>query len=126
VAVESANQDLINPDLFGNDAGEDELPEVLNGYFLEKQEFHAFFNADTRLAFVRSRKGIGKSALLRQVYFRRSNLNEGELLIYVKASDLVAMQEVDTSSPTSVTVGAATTTLTAPRPARDPGRTRHL
>jgi hypothetical protein len=99
------NQDLINPDLFGNDAGEDEIPEVLDSYFFEKPEFAPFFDDTKRLAFVRSRKGMGKSALLRQVYFRRSHLNEGELLIYIKASDLVAMQEVDSSSPSSLTHG---------------------
>jgi hypothetical protein len=99
------NPDLINPDLFGNDAGEDEIPEVLDSYFLEKPEFSPFFDSAKRLAFVRSRKGMGKSALLRQVYFRRSHLNEGEILIYIKASDLVAMQDVDSSSPATLTHG---------------------
>jgi hypothetical protein len=99
------NPDLINPDLFGNDAGEDELPEVLNSYFLDKADFAPFFNLDTRLGFVRSRKGLGKSALLRQVFYKRESLKEGELLIYVKASDLVAMQEVDGSSPATLTHG---------------------
>jgi hypothetical protein len=47
------NPDLINPELFGNEAGEDEVPEVLNSYFLEKPEFHPFFSASTRLQFVR-------------------------------------------------------------------------
>lgn len=99
------NPDLINPDLFGNDAGEDEIPEVLDSYFLEKPEFSPFFDPTKRLAFVRSRKGMGKSALLRQVYFRRSHLDEGELLIYIKASDLIAMQDIDSSSPASLTHG---------------------
>jgi hypothetical protein len=101
----SRNPDLINPELFGNDAGEDEVPEVLNSYFLDKPDFHPFFSVNTRLQFVRSRKGMGKSALLRQGVFRRQNLNHGELLIYVKASDLIAMQEIDTSSPATLTHG---------------------
>ena len=91
-------QDLINPDLFGNDAGEDEHPEVLNSYFLEKQEFLPFFSTERKLGFVRSRKGMGKSALLREALYRRQLLNEGELLLYVKASDLIALQAVDPSS----------------------------
>jgi hypothetical protein len=99
------NPDLINPELFGNDAGEDEIPEVLDSYFLEKPEFHPFFNEATRLNFVRSRKGLGKSALLRQVFFRRQKLGKGELLVYVKASDLIALQEIDSSSPASLTHG---------------------
>ncbi len=98
-------QDLINPDLFGNDAGEDEHPEVLNSYFIEKQEFFPFFSPDRKLGFVRSRKGMGKSALLREGLYRRQQSNEGELLLYVKASDLIALQEVDTSSPGALVHG---------------------
>ena len=98
-------QDLINPDLFGNDAGEDEHPEVLNSYFLEKQEFSLFLAIDRKLGFVRSRKGMGKSALLREAMYRRQLANEGELLLYVKASDLIALQEVDSSSPDSLVHG---------------------
>jgi hypothetical protein len=94
-------QDLINPALFGNDAGEDEPLEVLNSYFLKKPEFDHLFDTNTRLAFVRSRKGIGKSALLRQALFRRQSANEGELILYVKASDLIALQEIDHSSPSA-------------------------
>ncbi|MGA9528187.1 MAG: hypothetical protein WBS24_08735 [Terriglobales bacterium] len=98
-------QDLINPDLFGNDAGEDEHPEVLNSYFFEKPEFLSFFNPDRRLGFVRSRKGMGKSALLREALYRRKLSNEGELLLYVKASDLIALQVVDISSPAALVHG---------------------
>jgi hypothetical protein len=99
------NPDLINPELFGNDAGEDEIPEVLDSYFLEKPDFQPFFDVSTRLNFVRSRKGLGKSALLKQAFYRRQKLNEGELLVYVKASDLIAMQEIDGSSPATLTHG---------------------
>ena len=98
-------QDLINPYLFGNDAGEDEHPEVLNSYFLEKQEFQPFFNLGRNLAFVRSRKGMGKSALLREAMYRRQLADEGELLLYVKASDLIALQEIDSSSPGALVHG---------------------
>ena len=97
--------DLANPYLFGNDAGEDEHPEVLNSYFLEKQDFQPFFNSDNRLGFVRSRKGMGKSALLKQVEFRRTRENVGELMLYVKASDLIALQEIDSSSPAALVHG---------------------
>lgn len=98
-------QDLINPDLFGNDAGEDEHPEVLNSYFFEKQEFLPFFSLDRKLVFVRSRKGMGKSALLREAMYRRQLADDGELLLYVKASDLIALQEVDSSSPGTMVHG---------------------
>jgi len=98
-------QDLINPALFGNDAGEDEPLDVLNSYFIYKNEFDPFFDPNLRLAFVRSRKGVGKSALLRQLQFSRQRANEGELVLYVKASDLMALQEVDTTSPGSLIYG---------------------
>ena len=92
-------QDLLNPALFGNDAGEDEPPHVLASYFLDKPEFDSFFNPQTRVAFVRSRKGMGKSALLRQALFRREERAEGELLLYVKATDLVTPHPFNTETP---------------------------
>jgi hypothetical protein len=98
-------QDLVNAELFGNDAGEDEDPDVLNSYFVEKQEFQPFLSENIKLGFVRSRKGMGKSALLRQAMFRQIAKNAGELLIYVKASDLIALQDVDTSSPAALVHG---------------------
>ena len=78
---------------------------MLNSYFLEKQEFQPFFNLGRNLVFVRSRKGMGKSALLREAMYRRQLADEGELLLYVKASDLIALQDVDSSSPGSLVHG---------------------
>jgi hypothetical protein len=98
-------QDLTNPALFGNDAGEDESLDVLNSYFLFKPEFKQFFDENVRLAFVRSRKGIGKSALLRQLQFNRQQANVGEVILYVKASDLMALQEIDSSTPSALIYG---------------------
>lgn len=101
----STRQDLIAPDLFGNEAGDDEDLEVLDSYFLEKPEFEQFFSAKTRLAFVRSRKGVGKSALLKQSLFRRMKSGSDELLIYLKASDLIALQDVAAKSPDELVYG---------------------
>jgi hypothetical protein len=98
-------QDLINPDLFGNDAAEDEPLDVLDSYFIYKEQSAPFFDPKVRLAFVRSRKGIGKSALLRQAQFKRQTADEGEIVIYLKASDLMALQDVDTSSPSTLIRG---------------------
>ncbi|QRN97014.1 hypothetical protein JRI60_50020 [Archangium violaceum] len=103
-----ANQmrtDLAAPELFGNEAGEDEPPEVLSSYFLEKGEFVRFFSPEQRVAFVRSRKGMGKSALLRETLYRRQRANQGELLLYIKASDLVAAQETKSESPADLIYG---------------------
>jgi len=98
-------RDLANPELFGNEAGEDEELEVLNSYFVEKEDFERFFSPSNRVAFVRSRKGVGKSALLKQTLFRRRMANAGELLIYLKSSALVAMQEVRSDSPDDLVFG---------------------
>ncbi len=89
---------LINQDLFGNEAGDDEDIEVLNSYFLSKPEFDRFFSHENRLAFVRSRKGMGKSALLRQALFRGESNNSDEIHLYLKASDLMALQEAKSTS----------------------------
>jgi hypothetical protein len=97
--------DLTNPALFGNDAGEDEPLEILNSYFLGKPQFDNFFDSGTRLSFVRSRKGMGKSTLLRQLLYTRRSQNQGELLIYVKASDLMALQSIDPSTASSLVHG---------------------
>lgn len=56
--------DLNNPELFGNEAGEDEDKKRLNDYYLEKEENKLFHDSNRSLEFVRARKGVGKSALL--------------------------------------------------------------
>lgn len=101
----STRQDLISPDLFGNEAGDDEDLEILDSYFLEKPEFDQFFSPKTRLAFARSRKGVGKSALLKQSLYRRMKSGNDELLIYLKASDLIALQDIKATSPDELVYG---------------------
>ncbi len=101
----STRQDLIAPDLFGNEAGDDEELEILDSYFLYKPEFDPFFSPKTRLAFVRSRKGVGKSALLKQSLSRRLKSGSEDLMIYLKASDLIALQDVAAQSPDELVYG---------------------
>ena len=55
---------LDDPDLFGNDAGEDEDERLLLSYFVEQPAFAAFLDPARRLWFATGRKGTGKSALL--------------------------------------------------------------
>lgn len=98
-------RDLIDPELFGNEAGDDEDIRILNGYFLNKPEFERFYSPSNRLAFVRSRKGVGKSALLKQTLYERQKLGSTEILIDLKASDLIAMQEVEGDSPAELIYG---------------------
>ncbi len=98
-------RDLADPELFGNEAGEDEDAVVLDSYFIRKPEFERFYNARNRLAFVRSRKGMGKSALLTHTNYQRQLADEGDLLIYIKASDLLALQTVKGESPSELIYG---------------------
>lgn len=98
-------RDFVAAELFGNEAGDDEDLEVLNSYFLDKAEFDSFYSPDCKLSFIRSRKGVGKSALLKQTLYRRQKAHGDELLIYVKASDLIALQDVKTDNPAALVYG---------------------
>ncbi|WP_139834972.1 P-loop ATPase, Sll1717 family [Pseudomonas sp. B35(2017)] len=98
-------RDLADPELFGNEAGEDEDEEILDSYFLDKQEFEKFYAPQKRLAFVRSRKGMGKSTLLKQTLYRRQKNNPEELVISVKASDLFALQDTPGASSSEMIYG---------------------
>lgn len=98
-------RDLADPELFGNEAGEDEDAAVLDSYFLKKPEFDRFYSPRSKIGFVRSRKGMGKSALLTHTQYRRQVANEGELLIFVKASDLFALQTTKGDSPAELIFG---------------------
>lgn len=98
-------RDLTDPELFGNEAGEDEDIEILDSYFLNKPEFDRFSSERTKLGFVRSRKGMGKSTLLVQTQANRLKNHSNELSIYVKASDLFAIQDIKSESPAELVYG---------------------
>lgn len=98
-------RDLADPELFGNEAGEDEDEEILDSYFLDKEEFDRFYSPQKRLAFVRSRKGMGKSTLLKQTLYKRQKTNPDELVIHVKASDLFALQDTPGQSSAEMIYG---------------------
>ncbi|MEX0178931.1 MULTISPECIES: P-loop ATPase, Sll1717 family [unclassified Stenotrophomonas] len=103
--IEARLAELTDPELFGNEAGDDEDPEVLAGYFLDKAAFKPFYSDSQRLQFVRSRKGIGKSSLLKRTYYERRRQKEAGLCIYVKASDLIALQDVRGETPDEMIYG---------------------
>lgn len=98
-------RDFLSAELFGNEAGDDEDLEVLDSYFLDQIEFESFYSPDCKLSFARSRKGVGKSALLKQTLYRRQKADSNELLIYVKASDLIALQDVKSDTPAALVYG---------------------
>lgn len=91
------NRDLLSRDLFGNDAGEDENKERLNDYYFYKNDLSPFLDKDNNLQFVRARKGMGKSALIN--YMSYSMKNDKDILITLKASELLDIQDLESSNP---------------------------
>jgi hypothetical protein len=76
-------------DLWGNLAGDDEEIEVLDHCFVDKAElFGTFRSSSVPLRIVRSRKGMGKSALLRKVAHEKRGSSQ-DLVIELSGSDLV-------------------------------------
>ncbi|MDO4640847.1 MAG: hypothetical protein Q4A84_03970 [Neisseria sp.] len=78
--------------LWGNEAADDERPEILNSYFVRqhKDDWDDFFNLDdVRYSIARARKGMGKSALLAECAYRNKD-NDKYLVINIKGSDLIA------------------------------------
>mgnify|MGYP000905324185 CR=1 FL=1 len=54
----------LNDDIFGNEAGEDEDPKILEKYFVTTPKFNKFFDFERKISVVNAKKGMGKSALL--------------------------------------------------------------
>lgn len=85
-------EDFLDEALFGNEAGEDEDKERLISYYLEKPENEVFFSPKRPLAFVRARKGVGKSALLNYAYYKLEQKNPESIYISIKAADLISIK----------------------------------
>lgn len=70
------NINLIDKELFGNEAGEDEKIEILNSYYIERDDLQDFNDPNVRLSVVSARKGMGKSSLLSRLDYRLRNSEE--------------------------------------------------
>ena len=84
--------------LWGNEAADDEDRELLNSYFVTQPEWEEFFDVTRPLSIARARKGMGKSALLRECAFR-SETNDKVIAIEIKGSDLVAQKNFTSKTP---------------------------
>lgn len=84
--------------LWGNEAADDEDPEILNSYFVSRPEWREFFEPETGLSIARARKGMGKSALLSECAFRLT-ARTSDLVILIKGADLAAQREFKILSP---------------------------
>lgn len=63
--------DIFDPSTFGSDSADAEKAEELNHYFVEFPEYDRFISADEEFLIARARKGVGKSALLKQAGFKK-------------------------------------------------------
>lgn len=98
-ALETGFLDLGDDSLFGNEAGEEEDPEILSSYFLSQGEFSRFLSHQNRIAFARARKGMGKSALLSKLAYDLSLLTSGPLVVKATGADLTALGEFSSADP---------------------------
>jgi len=83
--------DFTDGALFGNDAGEDELPDVLNSYFVDQNAFRPFLNRKNTFQVARSRKGMGKSALLSKLAYDLRQEENAPIVISATGANLLAI-----------------------------------
>lgn len=85
--------DLKDKNLFGNEAGEDEDPKVLNSYFIDHEDFEDFFDKSRKLSIVSARKGMGKSALLSRLEHKLQHEEAygNPIIVRVKGNDLLGL-----------------------------------
>lgn len=87
--------DLTDSDLFGNDAGEDEDPEILAAYFVESEAYKRFYDRGGKLHVARARKGMGKSALLAKFAYELRSKQSQPLVIQVTGADFVGFEGIE-------------------------------
>jgi hypothetical protein len=90
--------DITDPELWGNEAADDEDPETLDSYFVDQPTFRPFFDSSVRLSIARARKGLGKSALLRLGAFRLPR-GSSSIVLEMKGADLAALRPAGSLSP---------------------------
>lgn len=89
--------DLSAPDLFGNDAAEDEDLEVFRAYAVDRPEVAVFTDPRRPICIVRAFKGEGKSALLRLVTTKLRQGDADVMLVEARGKELSpALQSTDT------------------------------
>ncbi|MCA3987370.1 P-loop ATPase, Sll1717 family [Vibrio vulnificus] len=84
---------LKDKNLFGNDAGEDELLEVLNSYYIDHEDFDDFYDQDNKLCVASARKGMGKSALLSKLDYelRHNDEYDNPIVVRVTGNELLGL-----------------------------------
>ena len=98
ILLKGDSMDQLNLDdrlLWGNEAADDEDPELLNSYFVTQNndEWQEFFDIDVTYSIARARKGMGKSAILKECAYRNKDKDD-YIVIDIKGSDLVAYKPI--------------------------------
>lgn len=83
--------DFTDGALFGNDAGEDELPDVLNSYFVDQAAFKPFLDRRNTFQVARSRKGMGKSALISKLSYDLRHDDDEPIVISATGANLLSI-----------------------------------
>lgn len=78
---------MISVEILGNEAAEDENPDFLQSYFVEKEEFNGLINDDVTFQIIKGKKGVGKSACLCRVSYVKTH-EKNTLIVDLKGSDL--------------------------------------
>lgn len=76
---------------FGNEAGDDEAPDILSSYFVKISAFDDFLMPSHRLFITTAKKGVGKSALLNWASYNIEKKNE-QFVIKCTGAELTRSQ----------------------------------
>ncbi len=88
--------DFYDENLFGNEAGEDEDPQVLSSYFITNKKFNKFLSRTRKFGIARARKGMGKSSLLSKMAYDIKS-EENTIVISITGSDLLSFGHFEDS-----------------------------
>jgi hypothetical protein len=81
-----------DPNLYGNEAADDENLSKLAGYYVPVPDSNNLFGLQNKFAIIRAKKGMGKSALLRYLHYTKL-IEANTLSIYLKESDFYIANE---------------------------------
>lgn len=91
---------FIDESIFGNEAGEEEEPEILNSYFVKMDNFKRLDSFENRFVIIKAMKGLGKSSLLSKLNYDKNKEEPDSIILFIKGSDLITFFEpTDFSNP---------------------------
>jgi len=88
----------LHDDIFGNEAGEDEDPKILEKYFVTTPKFNKFFDFERKISVVNAKKGMGKSALLMTLNQKLIDSNQ-RFVIKETGNNLLGLGDFSSTDP---------------------------